>query len=337
MEDISLKDIAKEKVSELLKENGFPAEESVLNGVIELINQVADYYEEGIKLNPEIIIVGDFDVFKTIVSRIVCLYKGKIEDKEFKRLMKLCSPLATNNWKLYLYLKDDQMEYGVVSSEVSEMSLSLSNQLSGLMEENTPIIYIRNVGSKNVELLSGKGALGISFTLEGYSSGYDNNLQKLASAIVEDCQNDGIDYCAFILKLIKDALNEGHGNLIVVCKKEDLSSLINAENMTGGALLSSPIDIPQYLREDNREKSNKTSVQIKSYVSVLKAMINHDGITIFSTDGCLLGFHYIVNNSLVDNVTAVGGSRTKAFEALKKLGFLKARFFKSQDGVTKFE
>lgn len=337
---ISLFEQAKMSVESLLKTKGFPTEEKVMDGVLGLINQIADYYEEGVKLYPEVVMVGDIQLLDMLPNRRLTLYDKSVEADEFKRMMKLCSPLATDNWCIYVCLCSDNMQYGVLSAEIEETSLSLSKQLIQVADKEDPIIYIRNVGSKNVELsapgMEEDNTLVISLTLDEYTHDYDDNLNGLVNAIIADCEESDKNIIQpFMVKLLKDALNEGHGNLIVVCKKEVLNAVIEG-NMSGGACLTPAIDIPYLLRADARDKSSRTSVNIKSNVSVIKSMINHDGITIFSTDGCLLAYHYIVSNALVQKIQTVGGSRSKAFAALEQIDDITARFFKSQDGITKF-
>ena len=333
MKVISNRDTALYEIDKLLKKNGYPTNNTMVEGVADIVNKIADYHEEGVKLYPEVLILHDDYFLKPLQARTEMVYQGEIKENEFSKAMKLCAPLATGNWNIYIVLPDDKhISYGLVSVERKETSLDLVTQAIE-MGGDDGIIYIRNVGSKNVELRTKQESCIISLTLDGDVDFQDSNLQKLVEAMLKDLAHDEVLH-NFIVKTIKDALNAGHGNLIAVCKRENFELCLT--KMTGGAKLTPAIDIPELLNEDKMIQSSETSVAIKSNMTLVKSVINHDGITFFSTRGELLGYHYIVDNSKVGDGNAVGGSRTKAFEALKTIGEIEGRFFKSQDGITKY-
>lgn len=333
MKVISNRDSALYEIDKLLKGNGFPVNKTMIEGVADLVNQIADYHEEGVKLYPEVIILHDDYSLKPLQARIEIIYQGDIRENEFSKVMKLCAPLAVGNWNIFIILPDDtHITYGLVSVERKETSLDLVTQAID-MGGDEGIIYIRNVGSKNVELKTKQESCIISLTLDRNMDFQNSNLHKLVETMLKDLEHDEVLH-NFIVKTIKEALNAGHGNLIAVCKRDNFELCLT--KMTGGAKLTPSIDIPRLLGEDKAIHSNETSVAIKSNMSLVRSVINHDGITFFSTQGELLGYHFIVDNSKVGDGNAVGGSRTKAFEALKTIEGIEGRFFKSQDGITKY-
>ena len=171
----------------------------------------------------------------------------------------------------------------------------------------------------------------VSLSLQEFVTTQDDNISKLVDAIIMDLQ-DKEETRRFVHKVILDSLNEGHGNLIAVCKEQDVDKVL--QYMTGWALLQRYIDIPDLLRADRESQRSESSVAIKSYVSVVKSMINHDGITIFSTNGKVMAFHCIIDNSKANDPDSVGGARTKAFDAMKTIQEFCMVFFKSQEGKT---
>lgn len=320
-------------IKTIMQEEKYPTSDMHVNGIIDIIDQISDYYEEGNKLYPEVLLVSSLDMIQSYPGRHIKLYAGKIESHQFKQAMKLCSPLAVDNWNIYIILQDDNtIEYGIISTEEKETSLSLRQIALNETDEDDHVLYIRNVGGKNVEVARKNDTLLISLSLQDYVATQDENISELVDSIISDL-DEKEDSKPFILKVILDALNEGHGNLIAVCKEENLDSVIG--NMTGGAILTPFINIPELLRADREEGRSQTSVAIKSNISVVKHIINHDGITIFSTDGKVMAFHYIIDNSKATESNIVGGARTKAFEAMKKIKILHTVFFKSQEGLTK--
>lgn len=333
---ISCRERVLELVQQILGNERFPVSDIIIAGISDMINHIADYHEEGVKLFPEVILLNDKEKLRPIQSRSIVLYNGIIGTKQnqFSLAMKLCAPLAVNNWHIFIVIPNDkEIIYGVISAEITETSLSLDRQVIEMAGDEDNVIYIRNIGGKNVELKTKTHTYVVSLSLDDEIGNQDENLSGLVDSILSDCQSSD-KLRDFLKKTLKDALNAGHGNLIAVCKEEKLHDCL--EKMSDGVIINPTIDIPKLFKDDLDEQTNIKSVALKSHMALVKSMINHDGITIFSTTGKLLGFHYIVNNSEADKNDAVGGSRTKAFGALTKLECLESVYFKSQDGVTKF-
>ena len=147
MKVISNRDAALYEIENMLKGNGYPVNKTVIEGVADIVNKIADYHEEGVKLYPEVIILRDYYSFKPLQARIEMLYEGEIKENDFSKAMKLCAPLAVGNWNIFIVLPDDKsISYGLVSVERKETSLSLVTQALDMGGDDS-IIYIRNVGS----------------------------------------------------------------------------------------------------------------------------------------------------------------------------------------------
>lgn len=89
--------------------------------------------------------------------------------------------------------------------------------------------------------------------------------------------------------------------------------------------------------ECKNTQTEEASVKLRSFSSLMKSMLNFDGITLFSNTGKILGYHFIVNNNEVADEDIEGGSRTRAYEALCGMTEVLACFMKSQDGNIKFD
>lgn len=322
-----------EKISEILELEAFPHSGTHINGVIDIIDQISDYYEEGSKLYPEVLMVTSRDMMCSYPGRFICLYAGELKDRHFNEAMKICAPLATDNWNIYIVLpNNNSIEFGIISTEVKETSLSVREFSLSQTDKDDHFLYIRNVGGKNVEVARRDDAILISLSLQDSVTTQDDNISRLIDAIIMDLQ-DKEEIRRFMHKIILDSLNKGHGNLIAVCKEQDIEKVLR--NMTGGAKLLPYIDIPELLRADKEGGRSESAVAIKSNVSIVKSMINHDGITIFSTNGKVMAFHCIIDNSKANDPNSVGGARTKAFDAMKTMPEFHMVFFKSQEGKTK--
>lgn len=65
----------------------------------------------------------------------------------------------------------------------------------------------------------------------------------------------------------------------------------------------------------------------------MEAMLNHDGICLFTNDGKLVGYHLIVDNKTMEESQIVGGARTKAFKKLVSEKSIFAVLMKTQEGL----
>lgn len=133
-------------------------------------------------------------------------------------------------------------------------------------------------------------------------------------------------------------MKAGHGNLIGVVEDDsDAIEQIKTE-LHDGIYLHEPIDIVELVEQAEAEKTNESSIRLTAHTSLVSSMLNHDGITLFTTKGRLIGYHlFIKSKPEVQEAEGevVGGARSRAFEAMKGLN-LKACLYKSQDGNMKY-
>lgn len=327
-----------ENISEFLYDEGFSKNEKTTEGILELINKISDYYEEGIHLYPEVILTDNLRVFDTIPKKVIHIKENDLDIAQFKDAIKLCAPLATNNWVIFIEVKSEKIKFGVISAEMSETSLSIYNQTVGDVEPSTygNIAYIRNIGQKTVELVGLKKKLIISLTLDDTKSVLNNEINILSINITEKCYEAIRDKAAtYFEKTLNEAIKIGHGNLIGIIPDETECIDNLKQNLDDGIYLSEPIDLGQLIKTAEGEKSNESSVALKAYTSILISMLNHDGITVLTDSGKILGYHLFVKQD-TSKAKVVGGARTRAFESMKTLNIFNSCFYKSQDGNIKY-
>lgn len=333
----SLREPLVEDLKEFLKNEGFKPTEIYSKGLLHIINLVSDYYEEGRHLYPEVVITHDLNSLEFLLARKILIKKSAIAIESFKQALKLCAPLAIDGWVIYLELKDDAMNFGVFSTEASEISLSLSRQTmneDSLLEEST-FIHIRCIGQKVVELRGRRGKLHIYLNLDEEMDISDNKIERLSESITSGCGENKEMLCTYFEKIIDNSLKAGHGNLIGVVKDNAKAIDDIKTKLADGIYLETPIDIPNLFKEAEEQKSVTTTTSLKAYISLVSAMMNHDGITLITNTGKILGYHLFIKSNQEDS-KLVGGARSRAFESMKKLG-LEACFYKSQDGNIKIE
>lgn len=333
----SLRESTLDKIGDFLYKEGFSSSGALKEGILELINLISDYCEEGNHLYPEILITDSLELLKTIPNRELLIYDGKLLSSEFKQAIKLCAPLALSNWNIFIEVKGNGLKYGLVSAEITETSLSMYRQVVEMPNEGYKIAYLRNIGNKTVELRSFNNQCFISLTLNETKQILRNEVAELASMISKDCDaNQKAQVEIFIEKLINEAIHTGHGNLIAVISKNDEYIARIKKILSGGVFLQRAIDIPSLINRAIELQKNTTSIEVKAFSFVAISMLNHDGITIFTTKGEILGYHFIIDNKLAGDNTIIGGARTRAFEAMKNSEAVISCFMKSQDGNIKF-
>lgn len=336
---ISLRDSIVSAIGDFLHEEGFASDGITKLGILEIINQISDYREEGNMLFPEILITNNLNFFKTIPNREIIINEVDLSVTEFKKAIKLCAPLAVNSWIIFIEIKEMKIKYGITSAEMSETSLSIYNQTVGDLKisyQGTTIAYIRNIGQKTVELTGLKKSLIVSLTLDEYGKSDLNEIQRLCQHISSRCEAKyRANIKAFFEKVIDDALKTGHGNLIGIIDDDNLNDLKNGLKGKGGIYLIKPIDFEVLINEAEISKNNESAIELKSHASVLKSMLNHDGITIISNKGKVVGYHILIDDYLKKTDNVNGGARSKAFKSMEKCGLFEACFYKSQDGAIK--
>lgn len=335
----SLKENALSGIGEFLYEEKFPRIPLLKEGLLELINIIADYSEEGQKLYPEILLVTDWNYFKSISNREIVIKTGELSVSEFSNILKLCAPLAVGNWNIVIEIKDNILKYGLIDAEIIETSPSLYEQTVGnlgVIQEEYSLVYIRNIGSKTVELIGQHNRLVVSLNLHDLNLEENNDIQNLCEQITLNCESEIKQTVhTFISKTLNEAIRIGHGNLIAIIEDDDDSIFKVKEMFEDCIYLETPIDFQEFIRNCETEKSNDTSVNLISHSKILISMLNHDGITIITNTAKIIGYHMFIPKIEGDE-DLNGGARTRAYQSMMNSKKFVACLYKSQDGKSKF-
>lgn len=353
----SLRETLQKDVGIFLEEEGFPQDEALADGVLLLSNLISDYYEEGKHLYPELFITRSLEKLRLTPSRSLLIKKinfGGLKDKDgadgdeniegvevldenvFNKILKECAPLAIDGWVIFVELAEGCMRFGVFSTEMTETTLSLYRQTvyEDALPEDSTFVYIRSIGQKIVELRGRRKRIHIYLNLDKEIDVADNKVERLSQIMTSGCPEEiRGKLSVYVEKVIDGALKAGHGNLIGVVEDNPEAIEKVRKVLHDGSYLEDPIDIARLVSEAEMEKSASSTVALRAFASLMTSMINHDGITLMTDTGKLLGFHLFVK-SQQQNQGTVGGARSRAFEAMKELG-LRACFYKSQDGNMK--
>jgi hypothetical protein len=106
--------------------------------------------------------------------------------------------------------------------------------------------------------------------------------------------------------------------------------------MKDGVLLAPEVDVAERVRDFAKQSDVEGFLRLESVGSLLRGVFGCDGITLFTSDGKLLGYNIFVRLAAqAEDQPARGGARRRAFailEALIESGELAAAFYRSQDG-----
>lgn len=338
---VSFRDTVVSQVGEFLLGVNFNVAGSCLqilkNELVEVANQLSDYYEEGTHLFPEVILLDDLDQF---VKEYPCIYNifytGYIADKELQRAIKMCAPLANNGWNIFIEVREDKIRWGVVNLELTAVATPIYNKIKDDKEKNYQLVYIKNIGLKTVEFVSRgcENIYKISLSLKNIEDILRDEVSNFCDVIVGDLDGDKSGSKGIIEKTINTAIQQGHGNLIVVIKDEDEATAI-PEILKNGAKIT-PIDFPVLYHDFCYGRKNLEShTCLEKYIDLVVSMLNHDGITVFTTKGKVIGFHFIVENDTRTTEEQEGGSRHKAYHKLCTSDQILKVLMRTQEGVTK--
>lgn len=337
--NVSLYKESLRNIEVFLKSLNFPASQIICEGLVAVVNLISDYHEEGVALSPDILLINNDLFFQTLpYQHHIILQTEEIHNDSFSMAVKMCAPLAENGWKMYLQLIDDShLQYGIVNVSLTQMSVSLLNQVIETPQELAICAYIKKIGNKVVELNSISNHCVIALSLNNYDVKMEDEIQKLTDIILEDVEPSypiRNETATYIKDMFIDALNHGHGNLIAV--SNNVEQLQKDGHLKGGIYLPDEIDFTNLLADNHKQRTDQTATTLNAFTQLTISMLNFDGITLFNTKGCVVGYHFIVDNKLEAEKSIVGGSRMRAFEALTQTNCISACLMKSQDGNIKY-
>lgn len=336
----SLRESTLASIAEFLLDENFQNSSILKEGILELINLLSDYYEEGVHLFPEVLITNNSDeFFKTISNREILISKKELKVSEFRNIIKLCAPLAVGSWIIYIEVNENNMKYGLVDAEMTETSPSIYQQTVGDLKvelNDVNVAYLKNIGSKTVELIGMKKKLTVSLTLDKIHEIENNVIYEISQQITKSCEGDyQLPITTFIDKTIQDATKQGHGNLIGVVQNDpEIIEKIKTK-LSDGIYLETPIDIADYIVYTEKERTNESSISLLAFSRVMISMLNHDGITLITDKAKILGYHMFIESITKEGEQLVGGARTRAFQSMVNSDLFAACLYKSQDGNTK--
>lgn len=303
--------------------------------LVELIVLLSRYQEEGVDLSPRVYITSDVQAMAKMLpgGEQYKLGNSSADQKGIKQALKKCAPLATGDWMIYIADCGETIEYGVFKGESNPISVSIDSII--LSKDNEfRAVRVSQLAKDCVETNSSHGDRHYIFLnhRDEDSPPPLQFLENLVEAITSDVGEEHREALkSYLNKLLYDALRQSHGCLIAVSANEKVPDLLS----TDGVVLERSIDFYDLVSEVASKRTD--SAQLDSKGTLLKGMLNSDGIIVFNRNAELLAFNCFVKAANADEV--VGGARKRAFATLSaNVGTaLHAAFMQSQDGWSEFK
>jgi len=339
----TLRGTIKDQIGSFLFQERFATNEPMTQaGLLNVINLISDYKEEGKALYPEVLVTNDLDLLRSIPAHKIFVGQHSASEDNFKKIIKSCAPLSSSEWVIFIEIKEGQLRYGVMCAEITETTPSLYDQTVGELKLDIPgctVAYVRPIGAKSVELKGLRSSITVSLSLDDPSQLSANETTALCKHICyrlpDELKQTAINYFD---KILTSGLKDGHGNLIGVIDNTPEALRLLQTEVPDGIFLPIPIDMCSFLTDHEAEKSSQSTTILRQHALIVKAMINNDGIAIFTSDGKLIGYHFILNKMFLtqEQLQQInGGARTRTYYNMIESKVFTYCFIKSQDGPVK--
>ena len=333
---ISLRDSLKGAVGDFLDDERMACLKTQ-DGLVEIINALSYYREEGYALFPEIFLIDDLEaVFKVLpTSEHIHINDGPKDVSTMLKALKQCAPLAQGGWAIYVLRKKDSFEYGVFRSGTTILSVSIEDILINNGDPAVPVIMVHQIADKIVEMKGFlKSCLSVNFGAEKEGKGAAVEiLEGFVSIIISSVPAELKELTqTFYRRLLARILKEGHGTLAAVIshKKRKIPKKVR-----DGVILNPPINIVQRIEDLTKKKSPQANIRLDACVALIPGMMRSDGITIFATDGSVRAYNVFIKHPTTGREQrTIGGARSRTFEALCGMlgNDIIGAFMQSQDG-----
>lgn len=315
-----------------------PASERFADFLAELTISLSGHREEGVSLYPVVFVCDSLQRMTEALggSRPLMIGEGPITRETVQRVLKQCSPLSERRqWAVCIELTD-RARYGVFQTERSVLEPTILSTLRSMAREDLFLIGLTQLGENVVEVRGAHGH-GLQFYLSGArvdAKQPGELVQAFVQAVSRDADEDiVVPLQIFYARVAADLTRGLHGCLIAVIPKSDQ----HLEIFTDAILLQEPVAIPESVRACMLHAGSVESAVLYARSNLIRGMLSCDGITLFRSDGVLIGYNAFVP-LLTRDRPDLGGARRRAYNSLRSyLGKgVNLAIYRSQDGSLDF-
>ncbi len=289
------------------------------------------YREEEVPLYPVVFLCDNLNSMIGSDQRVL-IGEGPVTVETATMALGKCAPLAQGGWSIFIEHQTNTIRYGLFRPSTLSFSVSPEDVLAIADLEATHVVIARSLSASCVEIMRDFGeSLQLHLSAgEPETVTVPSAIQDLALSAVRDAPSEWQEKtCKFLIRSLTRAIQQAHGTLIAVQESTLKSKEYN------GIWLEEPIDLVKEVTEVEQALDRLGISRLQGTDYLIQGMIRSDGITLFSSDGKILGYNLFVQLQEKDQ-TSRGGARSRAFQALAaKVGkSLRIAVKISQDGKT---
>ncbi len=291
MATITARKLLNEAISRFLSGEGFECRPTT-TALVQSVVALGSYHEEGVALFPQVLICDDVALMAKLLlgSDVIELGSGALDPDTVRSALKQCAPLAKGSWAVFVERSDQGYRYGVFRLPSLPLAVSVEQGISG---SGTRIIYARQIAENSVQLYGSRGS-----NVRLYLNDSDEEVPAPQDAVEKFCraaardvvEPDGANVVRFLAQAILRIMQTGHGCLAAAIAHDAPIP----ESLRDGVALSAPIDLATRIREHAVERTADTAFAVQGVTTLLRGMLDSDGITLLDTRARLRGFRIFV-------------------------------------------
>lgn len=305
--------------------------------LVELVVELSHYEEEGVALFPKILFCYDLIQVLSLVQggQPIAIGMGPEGEQTALQALKRCAPLARHGWTVFIELKNAQYHYGVFHEPFAPTSIDLQETIESMSMDSPSALLIAQTAMRTVELIgTAERRLIIHISAKRTDGPAPSaSFEKLINYLVQDAPPEIQEPLgSFLSSCIGRALVHGHGALIAVIPVAGILPT------TDGIVFGHEICLHDLAQAFISNQGASEMAALASYGALIEGMLSSDGITIFRTNGNVVGYNFFIKLSPdAQPSELIGGARRRAFTALELLtreGRLACAFIRSSSGST---
>lgn len=313
----------------------------LLQHFLNRINDFLNYDEEGQRYKPKFIFTNDINA---ITKNIKTVYKLPLYEDEnasnFDSRIKTIIALATNDWCIYVELKEDKITYGIckaLNSIKDKDLLSLIESDETLKDKEKLYCVIARVMSFYLMTLTSlrENKLTLNFSLDPNKQFRDEtNIDLFVDATFSKLRTTKQKLNVIktmYTNIIKKVINEVNGAICVVVDKEYKDTGFFSD----GIWLKEPISFNKLFTNSKSYSEEK----LQAFVQLFIAMLQFDGITVVDNYGRIRGYNIFVETDIKKLKNIVGGARKRAAYTIinSRRKHIMGVYFQSHEGEIFYE
>ena len=282
----------------------------------ELIVALSGHREEGVSLYPAVFVCDQMQAITDALGGVspILIGEGPVNRETVQRVLKQCSPLSERRqWAVFIVLAE-QARFGVFRTERSILDQTILSTLRSMVREDIFLVGLTQLGANVVEVRGANG-YGLQFYLSGAQIDAKQPtevIEAFVNAVSVDADEDVRQPLrSFYTRVAAELIRGLHGSLIAVVPKSESK----IEIFTDAIILQEPVLIPAAIRACLLNPGAEESSLIFAQSNLIRGMLSCDGITLFRSDGALIGYNAFVQPTTLSR-PGIGGARRRAFSTL---------------------